>query len=261
MKGRSSKFEVRSSKSEGRSACGTWPFTTAATRWRTACMKCLFGFRISDFLRPSDFGLRTFIPSLLAAQPLFAAATNAPANDEIPPLRPPHAEIPATFWDQYSGWVILTGVLVMGLVGVAVWFLSRPKLPVVVSPEVLARKALEPSRQQPEDGALLSRVSQILRHYVAAVFGLPPGELTTAEFCRAIAAHKPVGPDLAAALSDFLRECDQRKFSPPTPAPPLSAVAQALKLIEQTQARCSALAQAAAQPPPRIPSPPLPTRP
>jgi hypothetical protein len=197
---------------------------------------------------------------LLAVQSLFAAATNAPANDEIPPLRPPHAEIPATFWDQYSAWVILAGVLVVGLIGVAAWFLSQPKPPVVVPPEVLARKALEPLRQQPEDGALLSRVSQTLRHYVAAVFGLPPEELTTAEFCRAIAAHEQVGPDLVAALSEFLRQCDQRKFTPPAPAPPLSAVAQALKLIEQTQARCSALAQAAAQPQPKILSPPLPKR-
>jgi hypothetical protein len=197
---------------------------------------------------------------LLAAQPIFAAATNVPANDEIPPLRPPHAEIPATFWDQYSGWVILAGVLVVALVGAAIWFLTRPKPPVVVPPEVLARKALEPLRQQAEDGVLLSRVSQILRHYVAAAFGLPPEELTTAEFCRAIAAHKPVGPDLAAALSDFLRECNRRKFSPPTPAPPLSAVAQALRLIDQTQARCSALARAAAQIPPKIPSPSLAAR-
>ncbi len=134
------------------------------------------------------------------------------------------------------------------LVGAAVWFLTRPKPPVVVPPEVQARQALEPLRQQPEDGALLSQVSQILRHYVTAAFHLPPGELTTTEFCRAIAGHERVGPELSAALSDFLRQCDQRKFSLPAPAPPLSAVAQALKLIDQAQARLAALAQPAAQP-------------
>jgi hypothetical protein len=185
---------------------------------------------------------------LLAAQPLLAAATNSLNPNAIPPLRPPHGEIPPTFWDQYSLWVVLFGVLLLALVGVAVWFLTRPKPPVIVPPEVQARHALEPLRQQPEDGALLSRVSQILRHYVAAAFDLPPGELTTAEFCRAIAGHAQVGPELAAALSDFLRLCDQDKFSPPAPVPPLSAVAQALKLIDQAQARRLALAQSAAQP-------------
>jgi hypothetical protein len=196
--------------------------------------------------------------SPLAAQALFAA-TNSPTRDEIPPLRPPHAEIPATFWDQYSAWVILAGVLVMALVGVAAWFFTRPKPPVVVPPEVLARRALEPLRQQPEDGLLLSRISQVLRHYVAAAFDLPPGELTTAEFCGAITGHPLIGPELSAALSAFLRLCDQDKFSPPAPVPPLSAVAQALRLIDQTQARLAALAQAAAQRPPKPPSPPLAT--
>ncbi len=168
--------------------------------------------------------------------------------------------MPPDFWEQYGLWVVLGAAFLLTSVCVAAWFLARPKPPVVVPPEVQARKALEPLRQQPEDGALLSRVSQILRHYIAAAFGLPPEELTTAEFCRAIAGHERAGPDLAAALSDFLRQCDQRKFSPPAPAPPLSAVAQALRLIDQTQARLAALAQAAAQRPPKIPSPPLATR-
>ena len=256
MKGRSSKAEGRKKaegrtpKAEGRSACGKWPFQTTATQGRTGRTRCLFGFRISAFLRVSGFGLRVLSAafSLLVAHPSLAAATNSPGPDDIPPLRPPHAEIPATFWDRSSGWVILAGVLVVALVGAGIWILTRPKPPVVVPPEVLARKALEPLRQQPEDGALLSRVSQILRHYVAAAFDLPPGELTTAEFCGAVASHPLIGPELSAALSAFLRLCDQDKFSPPAPVPPLSAVAQALKLIDQAQARRLALAQSAGQP-------------
>jgi hypothetical protein len=220
----------------------------------------LFGFRISDFLRVSDFGFRALFAasSLLAAQPLLSAATDA--NDEIPPLRPPHAEIPPSFWDQYSFWVILAAILVIALAGVAVWLLTRPKPPVMVPPEVVARIALEQLRHQPEDGLLLSRVSQILRHYIVTAFGMPPGELTTAEFCRAIASHEQVGPALAAALSDFLRLCDHDKFSPPTPVPPLNAAARALKLIDLSQARASALAHAAANLPPKIPPPSIPTR-
>ncbi len=168
------------------------------------------------------------------------AATHTPANDGIPPLRPPHAEMAPTFWEQHGIGVALCVGFFLALVGVAIWFLTRPKPPVVIPPEVLARKALEPLGQRPEDGALLSQVSQILRHYMSAAFNLPPIELTTTEFCRAIAGHELVGPELSAALSEFLRQCDQRKFSPPAPAPPLSVVDHALKLIDQAQARRTA---------------------
>jgi hypothetical protein len=140
--------------------------------------------------------------------------------------------------------VVIFGVLLLALVCVVVWLLTRPRPPVVVPPEVQARAALEPLRQQPEDGALLSHVSQILRHYVAAAFDLPAVELTTTEFCRAIAGHDPIGRELSAALTEFLHGCDQRKFSPTVPAPPLGAAAQALKLIDQAQTRRLALAQA-----------------
>jgi len=155
--------------------------------------------------------------------------------------------MPLAFWEQYGLWVVLGGVAVLALAGAGAWLLTRPKPPVVVAPEEQARGALEPLREKPEDGALLSRVSQVLRHYVTAAFHLPPEELTTAEFCRAMSGQGRIGPDLSAALSEFLRQCDERKFSPPAPTPPLSAVAQALKLIEQAQARRAALAQPVAQ--------------
>ena len=217
--------------------------TTESGRKNTGCTA--FGFRASDFLRISDFGFRILAGalSLLATYLSFGAATNSPAPDEIPPLRPPHGEIPPTFWEQYGSWVILGGVALLALASVGAWFLTRAKPPVVVAPEEQARRALETLRERREDGALLSRVSQILRHYVIAAFNLSPEELTTAEFCRTIAAQGQIGPELCAALGEFLRRCDQRKFSPPAPAPPLGVVAQAFKLIEQAQARRAALAR------------------
>ena len=153
-----------------------------------------------------------------------------------------------TFWEHYGVWVVIVSVLLLMLVCGIAWLLTRPKPPVIVTPEVQASQALEPLRQQPEDGALLSRVSQILRHYVTAAFDLPPGELTTAEFCAMIATHSSIGPELSVALSDFLHECDQRKFSQSSPAAPFSATAQALKLIDQAQTRRLALAQSTAKP-------------
>jgi hypothetical protein len=230
------KSETRRPKAKGENGCGA--------RFSSA-----FGSRVSAFFRPSGFGLRISLTALalLIAQRSFAADTNLLAADAIPPLRPPHAEIPPTFWEQYGLWVVIVGILLLALVGAAVWFLTRPKPPVVVLPEVQARQALEPLRQQPEDGVLLSRVSQILRHYVGAAFDLPPGELTTAEFCHAIDGHTQIGSELSATLSEFLHQCDQRKFSPSAPAPPLSATAHALKLIDQAQTRRHAMAQSAPQ--------------
>jgi len=243
------KAEIRMSNAEIGCGCGTRLTLVATAARLTDPTNSLLGFRISAFLRPSVFGLRVLTPSLsLLATTLSLPGTTSNAPDAIPPLRPPHAEIPATIWDQYSLWVVLLGVLLLALVCAAVWFLTRPKPPEIVPPEVQARKALEPLRQQPEDGALLSRVSQVLRHYVAAAFNLPPGEFTTTEFCRALAAHAQIGPDLAAELSDFLRLCDHDKFSPPAPVPPLNAVAQALKQIDLAQARRLAPALSVTQP-------------
>ena len=196
-----------------------------------------------------DFGLWTVAAALSLLAPALSLPAAAPISaDDIPPLRPAHGEMAPAFWELYGLWVAIAGVLLLMLVCGVAWLLSRPKPPVVVPPEVQARQALKPLRQQPEDGALLSRVSQILRHYVTAAFDLPPGELTTAEFCAIIATQSPIGPELSAALTAFLRECDQRKFSQSTPAAPLSATVQALKLIDQAQTRRLALAQSAAQP-------------
>ena len=223
-----------------------------------------FGFRFSAFLRPSDFGLRIcpLLLTLLASQVAFGATTNPPSSDAIPPLRPSRAEIPPTFWEQHGVWVTIAGALVLGVVAFGVWWLPRPKPAVVVPPEAEARQALGSLRHKPEDGALLSQVSQILRRYVSAAFGLPPGEMTTTDFCRTIAGQARVGEKLSAALGDFLRKCDERKFAPPSAAATgkmpgatdpgraqsPEAVAQALTLLEQAEARRAQLASAESAP-------------
>jgi Na+-transporting methylmalonyl-CoA/oxaloacetate decarboxylase gamma subunit len=133
--------------------------------------------------------------------------------------------------------VVLASFLVLLLLAAGVWYLSRPKPQVVVPPEVRARDALKPLESRPESGELLSRVSQVVRAYVTAAFGLPPGERTTTEFNQAIAGQEALGPDLPSAVGDFLRRCDERKFSPTPPPTPLSAVAEARQLIDRAEAR------------------------
>lgn len=175
------------------------------------------------------FGIR-----VLCSSPLVACAQS---TNDLPPLRPPHAEIPPTFWEQHTTSVGLVGFALLALLGIAIWFATRPKPPVVVPPEVQVRGELESLRKLPEDGRVLSRVSQAVRRYFGAAFALPPGELTTAEFCRAIAGNDQIEPDLSAAIGDFLRRCDERKFAPDAPPQPTGAAEYALKLVEQAEGR------------------------
>ena len=60
---------------------------------------------------------------------------------------------------------------------------------------------------------------------------LPPGEFTTAEFSAALAASEKIGAELAQTISNFLRECDERKFSPSNPDMPVNAANRALQII------------------------------
>jgi hypothetical protein len=198
-----------------------------------------FGLRISGFLRASAFGFRISLTGLLASS---AAAQNLqPPPIEIPALQPPRGEIPLTFWEQHGVLVVVAGVILLAIIGAVVWLLTRPKPRAAVPPATAARQELDSLQHQPEDGAVLSRVSQVLRRYVIAAFGLPAGELTTTEFCRAVGGEELIGPELAESLGGFLRQCDERKFAPAPAATPLSATSHALELIEQAEAQLAKL--------------------
>ncbi len=176
--------------------------------------------------RVAGLGIR-----ILGTWPL---VTGAQGTNDIPPLRPPHAEIPPSFWEQHAASVSLGGVALLAFIGLAIWFATRPRPPFLVPPEVQARGDLAALRKLPEDGRVLSRISQAVRRYFGTAFSLPPGELTTTEFCQAIAANGQIPSALATDTADFLRRCDERKFAPDTPATTGTAeVAQ--QLIEQAE--------------------------
>jgi hypothetical protein len=133
--------------------------------------------------------------------------------------------------------VIFAALAALALLVLLVLRLSRPKPETIVPPEVLARRDLEALRGFEENGDLLVKVSGILRHYVTFACGLPAGEFTTTEICRAVETQPAFRTDLAGALSHFLRECDERKFAPAPPASNLGAVATALGLLEKIEQR------------------------
>ena len=193
---------------------------------------------------------------VLLVTPLHAA-TNLISADEIPPLTAPRGEVAPGFWELYSSWVLLGVVLLVLLVAVLGWWLTRPKPPPVIIPAAVeARQALEVLGDQAESGVVLSRVSRIVRHYFSLTFGLPPAERTTTEFCAALAALPHLSPGLSANVSEFLRQCDQRKFAPSPPQPPLGAVSTAAKLIqlaEQSRTASGQPSNASADPRPSSP--------
>jgi hypothetical protein len=181
---------------------------------------------------------------LVAGANTFAQPVSNPADD-IPPLAPPLQEIPPSFWEQHGTAVTLGALALLALAGCAVWWLCRPKPPALVPPEGRARAELAALGGQLEDGLVVSRVSRVLRRYLGAAFNLPPGESTTTEFCATLGRSETIGPELATAVGDFLRACDERKFAPAAGGEPCHAASRALALVEQAEARRARLRAAA----------------
>jgi hypothetical protein len=174
-----------------------------------------------------------FAVILFAVPRLFAqASTNA-----LPALAPPYGEIPPTFEERFnpatkSGQAIIIFIVVLAvLLFFVIWKKLHPPPPPTLPPEIVAREALAKLLRQPEDGKILSEVSHILRRYVAAAFKWPSGEMTTAEFSAALAGSEKIGAERAQTISNFLRECDERKFSPASQPVSLNAASRALELV------------------------------
>lgn len=212
---------------------------------------------LPSFRRPviSDFGFWLVVVFQIFVVCPLLAQTNVVSGDEIPPLLPPRAEMPPSFEEKYGVWLILGGILLVVLLCGAIWVLTRPKPAKMIPPAVQARAALEPLGQRPEDGVVLTRVSQVLRRYVSAAFEITQDELTTTEFCQALGHVEQVGPGLSSELARFLQECDRRKFAPGSPSStvaPLGAVDRASKFIDQAEGRLAQIREAAAATPPPV---------
>jgi hypothetical protein len=176
------------------------------------------------------------------ALPLFGQSSSD-LTDSSAKLLPPYGELPPTYWEQNGTAVIAATLVFVALASFVVWWLLRPRPAVIVPPEAQARHALIPLLHRVEDGGVVSQVSQILRRYVIAAFKLPPGEPTTSEFCRAIEINSDISPELSSSLADFLRVCDERKFSTQPPAESIGAAPRALELVALAEARRAQLAQ------------------
>ena len=183
--------------------------------------------RGGKFVRCWALNVECSVFLLLALSAFSQSNTNSP-----PALAPPYGEMPPTFWEAHGVTVLIAGPLLVLAAGLGLWWMLHPRPPAIVPPETQARQALSRLMGRPEDGNCLSEVSRILRSCLGAMLGLPPGELTTTEFCAALAGRERVGAAPARDITGFLLECDARKFSPAGPSAPLGAAARALELID-----------------------------
>ena len=166
----------------------------------------------------------------LGTSSLFGQST----TNALPKLLPPLAPLPPTFWEQH-GTAVLAGSFIFLAVAILAGLIFRSRPPQVLPPAIVAREALAKCRTRPEDGKVLTEVSQTLRRYAAAALELLPGEFTTAEFCRELERTEKITPQLKRSIADFLRSCDDRKFAPTVSSAPLDAAGRALELIDLTE--------------------------
>lgn len=200
-------------------------------------------------LRLRTAGLRLRFILLASLGFVFSTRAFDLTKPEPPPkLRPPRPEIAPTFWEQSPAeiWhqhkfaIIVLALAFLGIVSASLWYFLRAKPSVTVPPGVRARHELERLKSEPENGALLSRVSQVLRRGVAEIFSLPPYEMTTSEFCRAMGQQPKIEMELGSQIGSFLRNCDELKFAAHPVQPPFGAVSQALGIIERADAAARA---------------------
>jgi hypothetical protein len=175
---------------------------------------------------------------------LLSLASYGQSTNDVPPLLPALPEIQPTLWEQHGVLIVVLGIILIALLAATIWWLLQSKPPVPVPIEIQTRNELELLKLPTEDGKTISRISQVLKHYFAVAFELPPGEMTTTEFNRATSASEMVGHKLAADVSDFLRQCDERKFSR-SAGVQASACSRAFELVEAGEMRRAELRQVA----------------
>jgi hypothetical protein len=167
---------------------------------------------------------------------------------KIPPLQPPHDLLAPSFWEQNSWLVIAIGSLGLALVGLGLWWRTRPKTAPALSPGQQIGNALLSWRDRPANPQLPTVVVRLVRQFAADAFALPPGELTTEEVDQLLASHPDACAHCRQALNLFLRANDARLFAPQPDPIPANLVAEAFELLDMIETHRTPRAT-----PPRVP--------
>lgn len=199
---------------------------------RPSCKLAADVRRLTLFSGNMEASLRRLLPVAGLTRTVCARAA-----EKTPDLRPPLGEMPPGFWEQHgNAALVVAAIIALAGTTVLMWWRNRPRPVVVIPPGETARLALATLRARPQDAALVTEVSQVVRRYVLAVLPREGEEPTTEELHGFVSADARLAPELVEALTGFLRDCDVRKFSPHG-APPAGAVDRALELVGQLEAR------------------------
>jgi hypothetical protein len=159
----------------------------------------------------ADFGVG-FISLAVLAQ---AAQRSGASVPEIRDIVPPLDVFPYPMW-----MVVCAALAALLLAGVVIWLIKRwlrnrpPPLP--ISPRTIALRRLEALRTQlrsTDPHTFSVAVSDVLRTYVGAAFGLHATQQTSPEFLAAISDSREFSDADRELLSDFLERCDMIKFA------------------------------------------------
>ena len=138
-----------------------------------------------------------------------------PAPPEIRDIAPPVDVFPWPPW--MVGIAIAVTVVILGVV---VWLIVRAirRRPgaAPLTPRALALRELETLRAQVnglDPYAFSVRVSDVLRGYIEAQFGLRAKEQTSPEFLASLAGASQFADEDRALLARFLEKCDLIKFA------------------------------------------------
>ena len=146
-----------------------------------------------------------------------------PVGDELRPARPALAALRGPWWQRYWPWLAAAGIVVMGAVaGFVLWLRRADERARITAFDRATARLQRLQRQGLPDAAHLDawyvELSDIVRRYIEARFGLRAPELTTEEFLaqarRSAQLSKPHGELLWA----FLERCDRVKFARYSPA-------------------------------------------
>lgn len=139
--------------------------------------------------------------------PQAPTATPAPLHDIAGPL--------SIF--PYPLWMVIGGALVLlALIGLAVWLTRRKRTARPLTPRQRALAAIAELRREgvETDGyAFGVRVSDALRTYIRDQHGLDAVTRTSVEFLEALREHVAFTDNEKGAISEFLESVDLLKFA------------------------------------------------
>jgi hypothetical protein len=150
--------------------------------------------------------------------PVRGQAPTAPGAPELPEIRdiaPPVDVFP------YPPWMVATAALLAAIIlGVIIWLIvrwvrSRPAPP-PPTPRAIALRELERLRgdvDRLEPYAFSIAVSDVLRRFIGAQYGLHAQQQTSPEFLAAIGTSTRFSADDQQLLGGFLERCDLIKFA------------------------------------------------